>query len=126
VFAELVSSNYFATLAVPLAAGREFNAAEERPGANIPVVIVNYERWRQAGFSPDYVGRTVKINARDFTVVGVAPRGFTGTMALIAPEFWLPLGTFDTVVNDIFKNVGTGLGDRRNHALVLAGRLKRT
>jgi putative ABC transport system permease protein len=123
-FAELVSSNYFATLAVPLAAGREFNAAEERPGANIPVVIVNYERWRDAGFSPDFVGRTVRINARDFTVVGVAPRGFTGTMALIAPEFWLPLGTFDTVVNDIFKNTGAGLGDRTNHALVLAGRLK--
>ena len=79
----MVSSNYFATLAVPLAAGREFNAAEERPGANIPVVIVNYERWRDAGFSADFIGRTVKINARDFTVVGVAPRGFTGTMALV-------------------------------------------
>jgi predicted permease len=123
-FVEMVSSNYFATLAVPLAAGREFNAAEERPGANIPVVIVNYERWRDAGFSADFIGRTVTINARQFTVVGVAPRGFTGTMALVAPEFWLPLGTFDTVVNDIFKNRGAGLGDRMNHALILAGRLK--
>ncbi|MGH9312663.1 MAG: ABC transporter permease [Vicinamibacterales bacterium] len=123
-FAEMVSSNYFSTLAVPLAAGREFNAAEERPRADIPVVIVNYERWRDAGFGADFIGRTVKINARDFTVVGVAPRGFTGTMALVAPEFWLPLGTFDTVVNDIFKNSGAGLGDRTNHALVVAGRLK--
>jgi putative ABC transport system permease protein len=123
-FVEMVSSNYFATLVVPLAAGREFNAAEERPGANIPVVIVNYERWRDAGFSADFIGRTVKINAREFTVVGVAPRGFTGTMALVAPEFWLPLGTFDTLVNDIFKNRGNGLGDRMNHALVVAGRLK--
>ncbi len=40
-FAEMVSSNYFATLAVPLAAGREFNAGEERPGANIFAVVVN-------------------------------------------------------------------------------------
>jgi predicted permease len=123
-FVEMVSSNYFATLAVPLSAGREFNAAEERPEANIPVVIVNYERWRDAGFSADFVGRTVKINTRDFTIIGVAPRGFTGTMALVAPEFWLPLGTFDTVVNDIFKNRGAGLGDRTNHTLILAGRLK--
>jgi predicted permease len=123
-FVEMVSSNYFATLAVPLAAGREFNADEERPRADIPVVIVNYERWRGAGFSPDFIGRTVKINARDFTVVGVAPRGFTGTMALVGAEFWLPLGTFDTVVNDIFKNRGSGLDDRMNHALVVAGRLK--
>jgi predicted permease len=122
-FAEMVSSNYFATLAVPLAAGREFNAAEERPGANIFAVVVNYDRWREAGFRNDFIGTTVKINARDFTVVGVAPRGFTGTMALVAPEVWLPLGTFDTVVNDIFKNRGSGLEDRTNHALVLAGRL---
>jgi predicted permease len=122
-FAEMVSSNYFATLAVPLAAGREFNAAEERPGANILAVVVNYERWREAGLRNDFIGTTVKINARDFTVVGVAPRGFTGTMALVAPEFWLPLGTFDTVVNDMFKNKGSGLVDRTNHALILAGRL---
>jgi predicted permease len=123
-FVEMVSSNYFATLAVPLAAGREFNAAEEQPGANIPVVIVNYERWRDAGFGAEFIGSTVKINTRDFTIVGVAPRGFTGTMAIVAPEFWLPLGTFDTVVNDIFKNRGAGLRDRMNHALILAGRLK--
>ena len=44
-------------------------------------------------------------------------------MALVAPEVWLPLGTFDTVVNDIFKNRGSGLEDRTNHALVSAGRL---
>jgi len=44
-------------------------------------------------------------------------------MALVAPEFWLPLGTYDTVVNDIFKTRGAGLGDRGNHALILAGRL---
>jgi predicted permease len=119
-----VSSNYFATLSVPLAAGRPFTAEEERPGANIPVVIVNYERWRDAGFAPGFIGSTTTINTREFTVVGVTPRGFSGTMALVAPEVWLPLGTFDELVNDIFKNKGTGLADRANHALVVAGRLK--
>ena len=45
-------------------------------------------------------------------------------MALISPDMWLPLGMFDVVVNDIFKNNGTGLADRRNLSLVVAGRLK--
>jgi predicted permease len=45
-------------------------------------------------------------------------------MALLAAEVYLPLGVFDQVVNDRFKNKGTGLGDRSNTALVLAGRLR--
>ena len=123
-FVSMVSSNYFDTLGVRLAAGRPFSADEERPAATIPVVVANYDAWRAAGFDPAFVGRRIRINATDFTVVGVAPEGFTGTMALVAPEMWLPLGMFDTVVNDMFKNRGTGLRDRGNHGLNLAGRLK--
>jgi predicted permease len=123
-FVSVASSNYFETLDVRLAAGRTFTSEEERPGARLPVVIVGYQRWRDAGFNPSFIGTQVRINSIDFTVVGVAPEGFTGTMALVAPEMWLPLGMFDVVVNDIFKNRGTGLGDRDNHPLVVAGRLK--
>ena len=116
-FVEVVSSNYFDTLRVPLAAGRSFTAGEERPGARIPVVIVRNDR-------AELLGQTIKVNATDFTVVGVAPKNFTGTMALVTPEMWLPLGMFDVVVNDIFKNNGLPFADRRNQALVVAGRLK--
>jgi predicted permease len=116
-FIEVVSSNYFDTLGVPLAAGRAFTPEEERPASRIPVVIVN-DAHR------DLIGQTIKVNAMDFTVVGAAPRDFTGTMALLSPEMWLPLGMFDIVVNDIFKNNGSGLADRKNLSLVLAGRLK--
>ena len=116
-FIEVVSSNYFEALGVRLAAGRSFTAGEEKPAARIPVAIVRHDR-------ADLLGKTIKINALDFTVVGVAPREFTGTMALISPEMWLPLGMFDIVVNDIFKNNGAGLADRRTLSLVLAGRLK--
>ncbi|HSL23079.1 MAG TPA: ADOP family duplicated permease [Vicinamibacterales bacterium] len=123
-FAELVSSNYFDTLGVRLAAGRPFTREEEQPGAHVPVVIVSYAKWKTAGLDPAFLGSTIRINAEDFTVVGVAPHGFTGTMALLAPDLYLPLGMFDTVVNDIFKNKGTGLADRSNHALILAGRVK--
>jgi predicted permease len=116
-FIEVVSSNYFETLGVSLAAGRSFTHDEERPGARIPVLIVRKDR-------ADLLGKTLKINATDFTVVGVAPQGFTGTMALISPEMWLPLGMFDGVVNDIFKKTDAGLADRAAPSLVLAGRLR--
>ncbi|HJR58035.1 MAG TPA: ABC transporter permease [Vicinamibacterales bacterium] len=124
IFVELVSSNYFDTLRIALATGRSFRPEEERPGANLPVVIVGYEKWRAAGFDPAFVGSTMKINSVDFTVVGVAPQGFGGTMALASPELWLPLGVFDTIVNDIFKNSGEGLGDRKAGTVIVLGRLK--
>jgi predicted permease len=123
-FVGVVSRNYFETLGVSLAAGRPFTAEEENPSSRAPVVIVGYDRWRDAGLSSAFIGSRVRINAIDFTVIGVAPPGFTGTMALVAPDMWLPLGMFDVVVNDMFKTRGTGLADRGNHALVVAGRLK--
>src|SRR4051812_22630706 len=116
-FVDVVSSNYFDTLGVRLEAGRTFTLDEERPNARLPVVVVNHEHR-------DLLGKTVKINSIDFTVVGVAPRQFSGTMALLTPEMWLPLGMFDVVVNDLFRNNGLKLADRRNPALVVAGRLK--
>ena len=124
-FVEVVSSNFFSTVGVSLAAGRTFTAAEERPGADAPVVIVSYGRWKDAGLNSAFIGSTIRINSRDFTIVGVAPPGFTGTTALISPNMWLPLGVFDSVVNDVFRNNGSGLADRSNAALNVAGRLKR-
>jgi predicted permease len=124
IFVELVTSNYFDTLRVPLAAGRTFRPEEERPRAQLPVVIASYDRWAATGFDPGFLGSTMPINAIDFTIVGVAPQGFTGTMALVSPEAWLPLGMFDTVVNDMFKNRGDGLGDRKAGTVLAIGRLK--
>src|SRR5206468_1304661 len=88
------------------------------------VAIANYGLWRESGFDPAFLGRTLRVNAEDFTIVGVAPKGFTGTNALMAPELWLPIGVFDSIVNDVFKNNGRALADRSNTALLVAGRLK--
>ena len=122
--AAIVSSNYFETLGVRLAAGRTFSAEEERPGANLPVAIANYAKWQKEQLDPAFVGRTIRINARDFTIVGVAPEGFTGTMALVAADVYLPLGVYDTIASDTFRNSRKSLEDRSTDALVLAGRLK--
>ncbi len=123
-FVEIVSANFFSAIGVGMAAGRGFTPEEERPGADIPVVIADHAAWQRAGFDPSFVGRTLRINLRDFTVVGVAPKGFAGTTALVAPELWLPFGVFESVVTDLFKNNGGGLMDRSNAAFSVAGRLK--
>ncbi|OLC47630.1 MAG: hypothetical protein AUH43_11260 [Acidobacteria bacterium 13_1_40CM_65_14] len=123
-FASLVSSNYFETLGVPLAAGRPFTPEEERPGADAAVAIASYSAWRKAGLAPSFVGSTVRVNARDFMIVGVTAKGFAGTMTIVSPEWWFPLGTYDSIVNDMFKQRTTGLMDRGNHPMNLAGALR--
>ncbi len=123
-FVEVVSADYFSTLGVHLAAGREFTAAEERPGTNAPVAIASYGAWRQRGYDPSFVGSSVRVNGADFTVVGVAPRGFAGTMTMVAPQWWFPLGSYDILMNEMFRQSATGLDDRANHALNLAGALR--
>ncbi|MBZ5608009.1 MAG: ABC transporter permease [Acidobacteriia bacterium] len=123
VFADIVSSNYFATLGVQLYRGRAFTAAEERPGSAIPVAIVSYSFWQKKGSDPQMLGRTLRVNGRVFTVVGIAPEGFTGTTAMISPDLYIPLGMYEAVIND-FEGHGRPLGVRDHHALILVGRLK--
>ncbi len=127
VFSDVVSSNYFRTLGVRLLRGRAFSAEEERPGRETPVVILGYGLWKKMGQSDQILGSQIRINARDFTVVGVAPDGFSGTMAVAAPELWLPLGMYDSTLNDFQKSDGRGattLADRTHRNLILVGQLK--
>ena len=123
-FVSIVSAGYFETLGVPPVAGRAFSRDEERPGARATVAIASYAIWRNTGFSPTFVGSQVQVNGTPFTVVGVAPRGFAGTMSLLSPQWWFPLGSYDIIVNDVFRQRATGLTDRGNYAVNLAGILE--
>ena len=123
VFADMVASNYFATFGVPLSQGRVFTAEEERPGSAVPVAIVSYPYWKKSGSDPRVLGSSIQINGRIYTIVGVAAQGFTGTTAMISPEVYLPLGVYESVVND-FDGRGRALAERGNHALLLVGRLR--
>jgi putative ABC transport system permease protein len=122
-FAEIVSSNYFSTLGVQLAAGRSFTLDEERPGSNAPVAIASYAAWQRRGFAPGFVGSEVRVNGAPFTIVGIAPKGLR-TTTLVSPDWWFPLGTYDRVINEWFREGPRGLDDRANHALFVAGALK--
>ncbi len=88
-----VSSNYFQFLGLQPQAGRFFQAnADDRAfGANDEIVLSD-GLWRSRfGADPNVVGRTVAINRHVFTVVGVAPAGFTGIFGGLAESLWMPL-----------------------------------
>lgn len=124
VFADIVTANYFDTFGVKLIRGRPFSTAEEAPGAGIPVAIVSHSYWRKNGSDPDLVGKTIRINGRFYTIVGIAPEEFTGTMAILSPELWLPMGVYEQVINDLFVRAKQSLSERGNHSLFLVGRIK--
>jgi len=124
-FIDIVTADYFSAFGVPLALGRTFTAEEERPAADLPVTILSYPAWQRMGGAPDVLTRTIRINQRDFSIVGVAPEGFGGTMAMVIPEVFLPTGVYDTISNDFVRDGRlTSLADRSHHNLFLVGRLR--
>ncbi|MFA5907220.1 MAG: ABC transporter permease [Vicinamibacterales bacterium] len=123
-FVDIISAGYFDALGVKPTYGRDFTRDEERPGTPARSVIVSYLHWQRTGFDRDILKRTVRINGDDYGVVGVAPERFGGTTALIATEFWLPLGVHDAIESDFDSRDKFPLADRRNHSLIVLGRLK--
>ena len=122
-FADVVSSNYFATLGVPLFRGRTFTADEERPDTNPLVTIVSYPYWKKTGSDPNLVGKAIRVNGRLFTVVGITPQGFSGTTALVSSELYMPIGAYRILAND-FEGHGRSLALRDHHSLIVVGRLR--
>jgi predicted permease len=120
-----VSSNFFETLGEHLAVGRGFTPEEERPGSEPMVAVVSDTFWRSRGADPEMLGGTVRVNGRDYTVVGVTSRGFSGSTVAMSPDVYVPLGAYELIVNDLFHGgtEHTRLDDRENHALLLIGRL---
>ncbi len=83
-----VSANFFDVLAVTPAAGRLFSAAEEQPGAD-QVAIVSYGSWqRRFGGDPRLLGKTISLNGRAYTIVGIMPKDFDYPVPV---ELWVPL-----------------------------------
>ena len=88
---ELVSGNYFDVLGVRIAQGRAFLPEEDRSGAQQRVVIVSHGAWtRRFGGDASLIGRAVSLNGTPYTVVGIAPEGFTSPVLGRAPEMWAP------------------------------------
>jgi predicted permease len=123
-FAGIVSSNYFSVLGVPVARGRAFVPEEEMPGHNTQVAIVSYSYWQKHDLDPSMLGSQVFINGRSFTIIGIAPKGFVGTMQVLSPDVWLPMSVYDQVANDFESENKTTIDDRKGTQLRIMGRLK--
>lgn len=86
-----VNADLFPLLGVQPALGRFFNAAEDSPTAPQRVVVLGYGLWQRAfGGDRDVLGRTARFGDVDYTIIGVAPRGFTGP-ELGPVDAWMPL-----------------------------------
>ncbi len=123
-FADIVSANYFDVLGVKPVMGRTFTLDEETPGHAASVALVSFGYWRKHNYDGAILGSQVKINGRDYTVVGVLPRTFAGTLAMLSPEVWVPLSAYDFVENDFADTHHEAMSNRNGEHLLLLGRLK--
>src|SRR6266404_2398092 len=124
-FAFLTSENYFPMMGVQPFRGRFYNAEECKPNANMPVLVSSYGFWKRNGGHDDFVGSTLHINGQPYTVIGIAPDGFSGANALIAPDIWLPLGIrsqFGSAFGD--SETTHDLLDAKNYTFNLVARMR--
>jgi putative ABC transport system permease protein len=95
---DFVTGDFFATLGLRPALGRLIEAADDRVAGSNPVVVLSYSEWQQGfGGSPAVLNRTIDINAHPFTVVGVAPPGFTGLDPRMPDQLFVPM-TMEPVI----------------------------
>jgi len=87
----LVNGDFFSTLGVRPALGRGFTAADDQVPGRSPVVVISHGMWqREFGSRPDVIGRPLRLNASEFTIVGVTPEWFTGIHPFLQPALYVP------------------------------------
>src|SRR5215471_10503186 len=90
ITAQIVTANYFSLLGAQPSLGRGFLPEEETQ--HLPVAVISDGFWtRRLGRDPKIVGKTITLNRTAYTVVGVGPHGFTGTLLGGGPAVWLPI-----------------------------------
>jgi predicted permease len=115
-----VTGNYFDALGIQPYLGRFFHSSDERGPNSAPYVVLAYPFWH-THFQDDrgVVGRTVQLNKHPFTILGVAPPAFRGTIAFVFADFWVPI-----VNQEQIEGVNV-LNDRGNRGILMVlGHLK--
>jgi predicted permease len=115
-----VTGNYFDALGIQPYLGRFFHASDEHGPNSAPYIVLPYAYWH-SHFQDDRgaVGRVVRLNKHPFTILGVAPPEFKGTLVFIFPDFWVPMVNQEQVAGV------TTLNDRGNYSiLMMFGHLK--
>ncbi len=120
--AVMVSGNFFDVLGVRMQLGRGLRPDEERAPGREPVAVLSYGTWVNAlGADPDVVGRTVRLNGVDLTIVGVTAESFWGVDVYARPALYVPL----TMAPALFGAEGTRQLEARDaRGLRVKGRLR--
>ena len=117
VESEMVSASYFGILGVSAARGRTFTADDDRVPDAQPVAVISYALWTtQFGSDPSVVGRSITLNDRPFTIVGVMRDGFHGLS--FDTDVWVPM-----MMISLTSSKGT-LESRGNRWLAAIGRFR--
>jgi len=89
---QAVSGGYYAGLRVQPSLGRAITDEDDKPGA-APVVVLSHQFWQeQFGASPAVIGQPLNLNKQSFTIIGVTPLAFTGTLQVdFHPAVTIPL-----------------------------------
>ena len=106
---EMVTGNYFPLLGVTAHVGRMIGPEDHvSPGAH-PVAVLGYGFWQRAfGGDGDVVGTSLRLSGRSYTVVGVAPREYPGSLRGVAPDLYAPI----YMVQELLPLGGDALGSR--------------
>ena len=114
-----VSGNYFDVLGIQPYLGRLIHSSDEHGPNSAPLVVLTYAYWHSQ-FQDDrgVVGRTVQVNKHPFTIIGVAPPQFHGTLLFLSPDFFVP------IVNQEQVEGWNGLNERGNRWVGPVGHLK--
>ncbi len=115
-----VTGNYFDALGVQPYLGRFFHGADEHGPNSAPYIVLTYAFWH-SHFQDDrgVVGRIAQLNKHPFTILGVAPPEFRGTLSFVFPDFWVPIVNQEQVEG---ANVLNARGNRG--ILMVLGHLK--
>ena len=116
-----VSGNFFSGLGIQPVLGRGFRPDEDTVAGRDPVAVISYHVW-ESEFARDrsVVGRRIRVNGSDFTVIGVSPENFTGPEAFVDPDIYIPMHAYQQAVPGASADY---LTSRKNRNAVLLGRL---
>jgi predicted permease len=96
----LVSGNYFSALGLQPAMGRFLRPDEVSEAGREPVVVVSFDFWQaRLASAADVIGRRLRVNGHDLTIVGVTPEGFQGTVIGLQFDLWVPATLAPVVLN---------------------------
>jgi len=105
------TGNYFDVLRIHPYLGRFFHASDERGPNSAPYMVLTYAYWHSHfQDDPGVVGRVVRLDQHPFTIIGVAPPEFQGTLMFVSPDFFMPIVDQEQVGGEKLSDRGTEHG----------------